>query len=108
MQMPARMCGLNDWAGNGRRFAVPDCVKAAGDEYRTDSDWLGDFITERLEKLPGFSVAKREVYQSYVQWCKDGGLIHPLPNKSFSRRLKERGHDESNAKTWRDLRLTSD
>lgn len=102
------MHGLNDWASNGRKLAVPECVKAAGDEYRSDSDWLGDFITDRLEKLAGFTVSKREVYRAYEQWAKDEGLSHPLPNKSFSRRLKERGYEESNAKTWRDVRLYTD
>lgn len=99
--------GLHDWAANGRRLAVPECVTTASDEYRTDSDWLADFIEERLEQMAGFTLSKRDLHSDYLEWAKAEGYTHPLPNKSLSRRLKERGFEESNPKTWRNVRFVS-
>lgn len=97
--------GLHDWAANGRRLAVPECVTAASDEYRTDSDWLADFIDERLEQLAGFTTSKKDVFLAYSQWSRDEGLSYPLAKKALSRRLKERGFVESSAHYWSGVRL---
>jgi phage/plasmid-associated DNA primase len=87
---------------------MPQRVKLAVQEYRSDEDTVGRFVKDRIgETLPEATVPKTEVYQAYRDWSDEEGLRYPLSKARFTRRLKEQGfHDEE--KTWRGIQIKED
>lgn len=59
--------------------------------YRTESDLVGEFLTERTLKDPNGRVERRILYSNYSFWCKEGGT-RALSKKSLTQRLGERGY----------------
>lgn len=51
----------------------PTAVQIATHEYSEDSDKIGKFISECLEKSDE-NLAAKDVYEKYSQWCNDCGL----------------------------------
>lgn len=107
------MSGILNWciAGavrwNSDGLGLPEKVRLAVSNYKEDQDILGDFVSERLETVIGFSVKKSEVYQAYVRWCGENGLKHPLSAKRFTSALKQRDMIDDNSKYWRSTRLAT-
>lgn len=48
---------------------MPECVKAATGQYRENSDWLENFITEKCEVGSEYSVSSGELYSCYREFC---------------------------------------
>ncbi len=82
--------GALEWQRRG--LEPPASVTAATDEYRTESDPLADFLTDRCEQDPSLSAAAGEVYKAYKAWAEDQGIREreQLTSASFGRRLGER------------------
>ena len=76
---PNNLSGVLNWCLEGYRllneqgFAMPDSIRAATDEYRYDSDKVGQFAEEMLIKDPQSEVRTSEVYGQYQQWCEHNG-----------------------------------
>lgn len=106
--------GILAWCIEGARryfqqgLEAPEIVKAAGEEYRTESDFLGQFISEHLAFEPLVSEYKIAVYESYKTWCENNGL-GVMSNIKFSKALQERGLDfarDNNGKhLWLGIRV---
>ena len=67
----------------------PSAVRDSTDEYETDSDKIGRFISECLVKSDKNTSAK-DVYEKYSKWCSDSGLGIDGRN-NFYIELKTRG-----------------
>ena len=80
--------GAVAWNKNG--LQVPDEVKAATEDYRTEMDVLGSFLEENTERGERKKVSCSILYESYKQWCAEAGYYAISKNK-FGRRLYERG-----------------
>jgi putative DNA primase/helicase len=97
-QLKAEGSGILAWAVAGclawQRDGLqpPAAVLAATDEYRGDSDPLGDFLAECCDLEPGASVAASTVQQAYLKWAeKQGFSKHDrLSPQSLSQRLADR------------------
>ncbi|HEX7082358.1 MAG TPA: phage/plasmid primase, P4 family [Gammaproteobacteria bacterium] len=72
--------GTVEWHRGGLR--PPDCVLAAGLEYQSEQDRVGQFVNECCEldreawtpiNGSGFDSA---VFPAYVQWCREAGYQH--------------------------------
>lgn len=105
--------GILAWAIDGCQLwlergglGLPDEVRAAGDDYRSESDTLGAFIDEYCELGREFSEPSKLLYDAYAQWAKEGGEFQ-LSQTAFGRRLEERGiiaekrGSMANRKVWR-------
>lgn len=89
------LAGVLRWAVEGARkwfqqgLNPPSAVLAATATYREDSDLLGGFLDEVCEVGPAETVSKTDLYSSYDEWCRSGGL-RPATKIAFGRMLKER------------------
>ncbi len=59
--------------GNQIGVTPPTAVREATEEYRSDSDKLGLFISDCLEKNPGSVIKAKFLYQVYSDWCSECG-----------------------------------
>jgi putative DNA primase/helicase len=80
--------GCLEWQAKG--LNEPGIVLTATDNYRAESDTLGDFIEECCIVGPDQKVSGGRLYECYTAWCKANG--HEPDNATvFGRKLSERG-----------------
>ncbi|MCU4186620.1 hypothetical protein K6U06_19805 [Acidiferrimicrobium sp. IK] len=92
--------GCLAWQSSG--LTTPSAVTAATEEYRIDSDVVGQFIAECCVETPGATVQSAALYASYRAWAETCGL-HPMSQKALTTRLRERGLDSTTdrqRRTW--------
>jgi putative DNA primase/helicase len=104
--------GILNWALEGFRMwrelglAPPAAVLAATAEYRSAQDRVGEFIDDKCELGPDFSVQASKLYRAYHVWAEARGE-QPLAMSRFAMRLGERGFEKfkSNVLFYKGLRL---
>jgi putative DNA primase/helicase len=85
--------GCLDWQQSGMR--EPDVVKAFTEEYRSESDFMGLFLSERCEFGPSdYTVRPGTLYEAYKDWCGQRGERF-RGQSVFSRYIKEQRGIES-------------
>lgn len=94
--------GLRVWLEKG--LMTPDCVKAATDQYRADSDPLGRFIRECLIAAAGEDVQASVMYDAYKDWCS-AREERAWKQTAFGRGLKERGLEREDGRVRKYLNL---
>lgn len=78
-QLQQEIDGILNWCIQGLQLyrkeglEPPTAVQIATHEYSEDSDKVGKFISECLEKSDQ-NLAAKDVYEKYSQWCNDCGL----------------------------------
>jgi putative DNA primase/helicase len=93
------MPGILNWAVLGCVFwqndglEMPEAVKTATVEYRTEMDQVMQFITEKCEMHPDYSVNKDTFYTAWKKWCDDQGddEAKRRTKKWVTNRLRENG-----------------
>lgn len=80
--------GCVDWQEQG--LQEPETVKAATQEYRDESDTLGQFFEERCNFGDGHTCARADLRLQYEQWCTEAGH-KPVGAKKIAARLREKG-----------------
>lgn len=81
------LTGLKKYKESGAKPPAP--VVDATIKYRNDSDKVGNFMAERLEKSTENSKAK-DIYDAYKRWCDDNG--YGAENKgNFFSELRTKG-----------------
>lgn len=91
-KLKAEASGILNWMLDGYRhwkdrgLVVPAAVVAATQEYRDESDPIGQFIQDALEKVPEAKVSSGAVYESYQYWCRVTGS-HALGQTLVGRRM---------------------
>jgi putative DNA primase/helicase len=102
------LTGLKRYYENGSRLDMPECVKLATQQYRNESDILGDFIRERCIMKDKEICSRLELYTTYRVWCEQNG-DEPLGNVAFAKLLKERGiidgKNSGSTRRWKGIRL---
>lgn len=79
LRQPEELSGLLNWCIEGLRLyrseglTAPDAVKQATEDYRSDSDKIGNFIAECLTKT-GKNSKAGDVYKAYSDWCESNGF----------------------------------
>lgn len=80
--------GYLRWAEIG--LAVPEVVRNATDEYRRESDPVGEFLRNCTREHDGGSVQASAMYRVYVAWCRESA-IDPKSQTMFGKMLSDRG-----------------
>jgi len=97
-KLSAEMPGILAWLVRGclawqqRGLDPPDCVRAATDEYREDSDLLADFIGERCIAEPYRFATGSDLFKAYRAWAEGHGFREKetLGQREFGRRMAEK------------------
>jgi putative DNA primase/helicase len=79
---------------------VPDEVKAATEEYKTEMDWLAGFLDECCVLMAQISCGSTELYDEYVKWAEKNGEKIRSQTK-FSVALSEKGLEKGRGGTGR-------
>jgi putative DNA primase/helicase len=77
----------------------PEIVRAATDEYRVDSDLIGQWLGERCVLHPTARERTDDLYHSYRTWAEQGGL-HPVSQTAWGRSLTERRYKARKSGAW--------
>lgn len=95
-RQPDEMSGILNWCLEGllnywnEGLKPPEAVRIATNDYRKQSDKMGLFVGEVLEKKSGHNLSAGKVYSLYQDWCGANG--YGQENKSnFFAELKTRG-----------------
>jgi putative DNA primase/helicase len=90
--------GCLSWQQDG--LGIPMSVRAATEDYRSESDCLGRFLAECCVADPTTRVKFCDLYVSLERWCNDGG--DNLPSRTFvGVWLKEHGfRDKHSGTRW--------
>lgn len=80
--------GCLEWQQHG--LNPPTAVLNASNQYRKESDVLGQWIEDECDTDPSFRCLERTVYGAYSNWCSQNGL-RPMTKAMFTRKLLERG-----------------
>ena len=89
------LSGIFNWCLEGYKeyckhgLEKPDAVKRAIEEYRADSDRIGQFIEAWLEVGERYEVRSSAAYRLYGQWCEKYGY-HTENVKNFNNAIKTR------------------
>jgi putative DNA primase/helicase len=84
--------GCLEWQKVG--LDEPSSVDQATQEYRAESDVLGQWFREHLVFDPNAVIARSALRQEYEKYCEEIG-IQPLAARRFAGRLRERGVSET-------------
>ena len=102
--LTAELPGILAWAVRGclawqdRGLDAPLEVVAATNAYRSESDLIGEFITERCETRDELEVGAGTLYAGYRAWAESGGE-KPVNSTTFGRNMSERGFDRDRKRT---------
>lgn len=75
-KLAAELPGILNWALAGLRIwqtkglVEPECVRLGTEEYRNESDQLGQFVGECCVVAPTARVRPSQLYQKYTEWCE--------------------------------------
>lgn len=87
--------GCIQWLKDGIR--IPDKVKAAVEDYRGEMDTIEHFINDCCITGDEYTVKVPDMYDAYCKWCTDN-REHEMSNIKFSKKLKEKGFEQSRTK----------
>lgn len=75
-RLMAELPGILNWLIDGyniwheRGLLIPDAVRAATTEYRSESNPVGEFLGDWTERRPGCGMlSSSELYGAYKKWC---------------------------------------
>ena len=103
---PGSISGIFNWFLEGLRLMraegleQPPAVRAATDQYREESDTIGLFIRDCLQKCANNKIKTKDVYTNYENWCDENGfrprnlsgLIEELRKKGMIKRDMKLGN----------------
>jgi P4 family phage/plasmid primase-like protien len=98
--------GCLDWQRLG--LTLPEKVRLATNQYRSDEDMLGQFLAEKCVVGPDYCCKASGLYKTYVAWSEGSGE-KPSPQKTFGEALTKRGFARytSNGTWYRGLAISS-
>jgi putative DNA primase/helicase len=100
--------GARQFHENNCRLVLPKIVAEATKEYRTESDVLGEFLSDECEQGKLHTLAASVLYLRYVDWCAENGE-RAMSKKALGLRLQGDGYkpvkDRRGNRSWQGLRL---
>ena len=88
--------GILAWMVAGAKLYLKDglrnspAMKSELANYRSDSDLLGEFLSDRTNLAPTAETKQSELYLRYKIWCDSNGL-RPVTKRALNEQLSERG-----------------
>jgi putative DNA primase/helicase len=108
------MPGILNWAVNGcllwqkeGRLDVPQQMLDSVNDYRTESDILGQWIDENCVQGMQETILASSIYADYRSWCLANGH-HSMSQTMLGRRLNERSFTKEQSKhgrLWRGITI---
>ena len=96
-KLKSELSGILNWALKGalswqqnKRLIVPDAMKKEVAAYHSESDIIGQWLTEKCAVDPKATTASSALYSDYANWCRANGH-HASSQTLLGRRLSERG-----------------
>ena len=83
--------GARAFLSNGGEIEPPECVRAAIEAYKTESDWLTEFLTAECE-LGRYQQPSGELYACYRDFCDRSGE-YQRSGKTFKEALAAKGFE---------------
>lgn len=65
--------GLSRFRNNDELLTAPEAVLLATEQYREQSDKIGQFLRDTFIPAPGHNLPIKFVYEKYEEWCSDNG-----------------------------------
>jgi len=106
------MRGCLEWQARGLEATA--AIERETEQYRQESNILGEFMEEFCIRREGLITPKADLYIAYLEWCENNKERYPLGKKTFAQRVlgmgirdgfKKQGH--SNVRIWYGLGLQS-
>lgn len=91
----AELPGILSWAIEGAKIwsksglGTPDWLLLKINEYRSDEDYIDQFIEERCVKGSDETVRAGVLYEAFCQWAEENN-VKSITNTYFGRRVSER------------------
>lgn len=86
--------GCIEWQQGG--LQIPDCVRAATEEYRSEEDTVGRFIGECCLTGQSYRVKFSSLFTALEEWCNDSGANLPS-RKLFGQWLKDHDYKDKHS-----------
>jgi len=99
-KLQGELPGILNWAIEGclkwqqHGLGLPEEVKAATNDYRSEMDTIANFIEECCFQSPQVSSTAKNLYRAYCEWCESYGE-RTLSQKLFGMKLSERGFERN-------------
>jgi putative DNA primase/helicase len=96
----AELPGILNWALEGclawqrEELEIPEAVKSATAEYRSEQDVLGQFLEAYTIPDERARTSASKLYKVYRAWAEENGERHVMSQKIFGTKLAERGMDK--------------
>lgn len=97
--------GCLDWQAHG--LDAPEEVEVATEGYRSEQDWLGEFLRACCVEHPSASAKAADLLNAYVAWSGDKAMTP----KRLGASLRERGFTDARtekARLWKGIGLLAD
>ena len=101
-EFKGEISGILNWALEGWRdyrengLQVPAAVKNATSEYKSESDTLTAFISEKCVENSVAKVHTTRLFQSFKEWAKENNEAEQIrSSRAMISLLRERGFDVS-------------
>ena len=88
--------GYRKWRSEGLG-EEPESMRMEINEYRSDSDVLGQFIEERLVQTEESWEFSGDIYQSYLAWLTINGYDRKVTKRKLTSELESRGFNRDNS-----------
>lgn len=93
--------GCLNWQKIG--MSIPRSIRMDGEQYRRDSDQLGEWIETRCRAVDSVETPVALLFDDYCRYLQSGGMRTPS-KPVFSRLLAQRGFEAGRTKTTRFIR----
>jgi putative DNA primase/helicase len=105
-KLKAELEGILAWAVEGSSawqregLQPPEKVQTAVQQYRTETDTVGQFLDDCCKRNPESKVSTKDLYDAYRGWCYSNGET-ALAKHELGKQLKERGFTTTRTKSIR-------
>ncbi|UBH07871.1 phage/plasmid primase, P4 family [Macrococcus armenti] len=79
--------GAYMWMKEG--LQIPESIKQAGQEYRTEMDVLEHFIEDTCIRNDGYEESAKDLFEAYKNWAEDSGE-YKMNKNQFGKKMKEK------------------
>ncbi|MAG14040.1 MAG: hypothetical protein CMN78_05540 [Spirochaetales bacterium] len=97
-KLEAELAGILNWALEGlerwreKGLEMPDEVRTATNEYRSEMDVLSAFLGDCCNTGNGSMASAKSLYSAYAEWCESTGE-YKMSQRAMGTKLRERGFD---------------
>jgi len=98
-KLKAEASGILNWMLDGYRIwrerglVAPESVLHATDEYRSESDSVGEFMRAATRRMKGQRIQANKLFEIYTKWAGVNGLS-PISRTGFGRRVSDLHYDK--------------